>query len=127
MDDKGVLKLNASDAKLHGGTIKIENDNIGFWTNAKDSISWKAQLPAGSYKVTVNGALVSGVSKLEVAAAGSTLPFEFQSTGSWKTPKSQDAGILKVAGETTEISLKAISKESEGFLNLWSLTLTKQP
>jgi alpha-L-fucosidase len=127
LDDKGVLKLNASDAKLHGGTIKIENDNIGFWTNAKDSISWKAQLPAGSYKVTVNGALVSGVSKLEVAAADSTLPFEFQSTGSWKTPKSQDAGILKVAGETTEISLKAISKECEGFLNLWSLTLTKQP
>ncbi len=126
-DAKGVLKLDATDAKLQGGTIKIENDHIGYWTDAKDSVSWKAKLPAGSYKVAVNGALVSGNSALTLKAGESTLTVSFPSTGAWASYRSTDAGTLTVSGNAAEISLLPVSKESEGFLNLRSVTLTKQP
>ncbi|MEO5714628.1 MAG: alpha-L-fucosidase [Luteolibacter sp.] len=126
-DANGVLNLSATDAKLQGGTIKLENDHIDYWIDAKDSISWKANLPAGTYKVAVEGASKSGTSELELAASGGNLRFPFTSTDSWSTFAVQDAGLLKLAEGAKEITLKAVSKQGEGFLNLRSITLTKQP
>ena len=88
----------------------------GFWTDAKDSISWKAKASqAGNYKVTVDGALTGGVSKLQLAATDGDLRSTSNPRVRGATTSHWTRGILKVTGETTEISLKAVSKKKAGF------------
>lgn len=45
----GNLDLSANNAELVGDEIKVqdsgENANVGFWTNPKDAITWKIQIP----------------------------------------------------------------------------------
>jgi alpha-L-fucosidase len=47
----GNFVLLANDAELDGSEIKVQdsgdNANVGFWTNPKDAILWKFQVPAG--------------------------------------------------------------------------------
>src|SRR6185295_11232518 len=46
-DADGSLTLKAVDAEIHGGTAQYEQgggkDNIGFWTNSADFVSWKIE------------------------------------------------------------------------------------
>lgn len=49
----GAIELWAADAKLHGGTIRVEyqhpRGNAGFWTSADDYIEWFVDA-AGEYE-----------------------------------------------------------------------------
>src|SRR5207249_4513323 len=56
-DSDGSLTLKAVDAEIHGNTAQYEQgggkDNIGFWINSADFVSWKIESPAGKYEVEV--------------------------------------------------------------------------
>src|SRR5205823_3852298 len=55
----GRFTLRAADAEVHGATAQYEQgggkDNIGFWTNAKDYITWSCDVRRpGRYTVEVD-------------------------------------------------------------------------
>jgi len=57
-DARGVLLCHARDAEVHGQNARYKQgdgkDNIGFWTNASDYVTWTISVPArGRYQVTV--------------------------------------------------------------------------
>lgn len=126
-DAKGNLTLRSDDADLKGRTIRQDGDHIGWWTDEKDFVTWNTKLPAGKYKVTIEGSCQSGTSGLKLDAGTGTMTIEFPSTGSWETYRSVDAGVITLnSGNQTQLALRGVSKKGEGFINLKSITLSKQ-
>ena len=127
-DANGKLTLGSSDATLHGTTLKMEGDHVGYWMDAKDFVSWKVALPAGNYQVTIDGACEGGGSEMKMTLGTTDTPFSFPSTGSWKSFRTIDAGILKVTtGGPAELNIHPLSSKGVGFLNLRSVTLRLTP
>ncbi len=64
----GTLALTANNAELVGDEIKVQdsgdNANVGFWTNPKDSVLWKFQIPgkeANAFQCRITFACPRGV------------------------------------------------------------------
>jgi len=98
-DSKGLFKLDAYDAELHGDKIKVEmrgvHANIGFWDNANEWASWKVQFDKpGTYRVNLDVATVHAGIEATVEIAGQTLTAKIPQTGDWD--KSQGCGAGKV-------------------------------
>ena len=120
-----LRQLDSNDATLHGTTQKIENDHIGWWIHENDSISWQATLPEGEYRISIDGSCASGGSAIKLKTATTEVPISIPVTGSWEKFSQIDAGTLKISTQGhQELSLHAVSRKGEGFLNLRSITLT---
>jgi len=129
----GSLLLKPDAADLHG-TLHVQGgteNNIGFWDNVADFVSWRVRVDApGTYTVTARIATAVGASALTVAVegdpAGVTVPVP--ATGDWNTFQSAPgSGTLTfaTAGEHT-ITVKP-GTDAAGWhaVNLASVTLTK--
>lgn len=124
-NEMGVVELDSNDATLHGTTLKIENDHIGWWIHENDSISWQATLPEGEYRISIDGSCASGGSAMKLKIGTTEVPISIPVTGSWEKFSQIDAGTLKISTQgPQELSLHAVSRKGEGFLNLRSITLT---
>lgn len=134
----GSYALGAADADLEGDTIKSQGSgagtNIGYWTNAKDAVHWKVQVPAaqvGLYQA-----------KLEYAcqpdAAGSTVALQVDGVPSGvtgtiaKTAGWDDFQTMTLDGTLTLTvgthTLRLMPQTMPGFavMNLRRITLTKK-
>jgi alpha-L-fucosidase len=83
----GTVTLPASEAALHGVTLKYEvgggDDNIGYWTDPSDWADWEFKLnKGGKFAVTAETAAL-GSGSFEVSIAGQTLRGEAPATGSY--------------------------------------------
>jgi alpha-L-fucosidase len=83
----GTVTLPASEANLHGGTLKYEvgngDDNIGYWTDPSDWADWEFKLnKTGKFTVTAEIAALASAS-FEISVAGQTLRAEFPNTASY--------------------------------------------
>jgi alpha-L-fucosidase len=101
----GSLTLTAPDATVHGDSARYESgdgkDNIGFWVNAKDYVSWEAAVKTpGTFDVEVAYAC-------EDACAGSTftlgvldrkLSGKVEPTGAWNKFVTKKLGTVKIPG-----------------------------
>jgi len=86
-DAHGTVTLRASDAALHGGTLKYQfgngDDDIGFWTDPSDWADWEFKLnQVGKFTVTAEAA-ARGSGAFEVSVAGQTLRADFADTGNY--------------------------------------------
>jgi alpha-L-fucosidase len=122
-DADGVLKLDAMNATMKGHSVRIEGEHIGYWTDARDHVVWKARMPAGIYQVEIDGALPGGTSVMRLTCGGASLEFKVEPTGSWSTFKNRQIGELKIDSPQSEVSVHPVSKQGEGFVNLRSVTL----
>lgn len=126
-DAKGNLTLRSNDADLKGHTIRQDGDHIGWWTDEKDFVTWNTKLPAGKYKVSIEGSCKSGTSGLKLDAGTGAMTIQFPSTDSWETFRSVDAGVITLSsGDASSLALRGVSKQCEGFINLKSIKLSKQ-
>ncbi|MBV9851400.1 MAG: alpha-L-fucosidase [Armatimonadetes bacterium] len=89
----GSYQLTAEDADVHGGTAKLESSgggsDIGYWTDAKDTVSWTLSVPAaraGEYRATLEYACEPG-------SEGSTLALQVDDGNSGVT-----GTVAKTAG-----------------------------
>jgi alpha-L-fucosidase len=127
-DASGVLRLEATDATLHGAKLVCAEDSITGWTDAADAVSWDVTLPVGRYAAALTGSCGTAGSELTLTLGAATEPFSFPSTGAWTNFRDVGAGELTVtdAGRTV-IAVHAVSGTGIGFVNVRTLTLTKIP
>jgi alpha-L-fucosidase len=109
----GSVRLLAGDADLHGG-LQYEagagKDNVGFWTNPDDTVSWtfKVDRP-GKFSVTANiAAEASG--KFEVLVGEQELPGAAPATQGYTDFKCTDlTGTLSLAVGSVTLTVKPVA------------------
>lgn len=127
----GSVELKAADATVHGNTARYEfgggKDNIGYWTNPKDYISWdfKVTVP-GAFNVEISYACAAwaGGSEYSVSVGNQKLASTVEYTGSWTKFVTEKLGTLKVT-EPGKYSLSVRSKTMPhgAVMNLKSIIL----
>ena len=128
----GSYTLPAREAATHGGTARYESDKdcIGFWTNAKDWVSWDFQAPAaGKFTVEITYACEagSGDSTYTVAIGPRQLEGKVKDTGSWTKFATEKLGplSLEAPGKAT-LTLKPKTKPNLAVMNLRSIKLVPE-
>ncbi|HOX00813.1 MAG TPA: alpha-L-fucosidase [Candidatus Paceibacterota bacterium] len=101
----GSVTLPASEATLHGKTIRYEDahDNLGYWTDPGDGADWLFLVnQPGRFDVAVDVASV-GQAAFEIRLDGQTLRVSFPNTGDYTRYRTVPAGTLEIAapGRTT--------------------------
>jgi hypothetical protein len=127
----GEIALNAGSAEIHGASPQIENkagvDDIGYWNNQANSVSWIVDVSApGSYVVTVtsSGAPEAEGSSYIVEVAGQSLYGAATSTGSWDKFADHSLGSISFA-QTGKHVLTFKPQDPWKGIALRSVTLTK--
>ncbi len=131
----GSYQLGAAIATLEGGTISLEGEdgknNIGYWTNSQDTVSWNVAVPAGatkSYAVQLDYSCEPGSegSTFAVLVDGtpSGLMGTVQKTDSWSDYRTMTLnGTLTLTSGNHIIRLVPKSKPALAVMNFRSLQL----
>ncbi|MBN2505352.1 MAG: alpha-L-fucosidase [Verrucomicrobia bacterium] len=129
----GTLVLNAADAELVGRTLRLETKadgipNIGYWTDAHDSVQWAVRLTrTGTYKVEMTSACEPGSAGSEcvLTVGNRDGSVTIVATGGWGDFQTRPAGTLTLdqTGPTT-VTLKAKTKPGMAVVNLRRITFT---
>ena len=128
---EGSIVLHARDATVHGEKAKYESgggkDNIGFWTNAGDWVSWSADVAKpGTFavEITYAAATGSGGSEYVVAVGDQQVTGKIAATGSWTAFKAETLGKVKIekVGKTV-VSVTPKTKPGMAVMNLQSIVL----
>jgi alpha-L-fucosidase len=130
----GSFKLVASDAVLQGETLQVQDGgdkaNIGYWTNASDSVSWKLKAPAaGEFKVALDYSCEPGSEgstfALEVDGRDSGLRGVVAKTDGWNDFRTITLdGALSLSAGTHTLRIKPLSKPGLAVMNLQSIALS---
>jgi alpha-L-fucosidase len=134
-DANGVYTLHAAEAEIHGQTARYEEgggkNNIGFWTNAADYVSWSIQSSkAGSYRVEVTYACPPENAGSEFTTAigeEAKVSATVQATGSWSEFKTTVIGQITLTAGKQTLSVKATSMPRGAVMNLQSVRLIPMP
>ena len=127
----GFITLKAADAEVHGKTAQYESgdgkDNIGFWTDAKDWVSWDVTVDKpGAFTVALTYACAKGAggSEIVLAAGDQQVEGKIKETGEWTKFITEDCGVLKIekAGKVT-VSVKVKSMPGFAVMNLKAVRL----
>jgi alpha-L-fucosidase len=101
----GSITLPAAEAVVHGQTARYESghgkDNIGFWTNPKDQVSWEfAVKKPGKFQVLVTYACEPGAggSTFSIVVGDQKLSGKVEETGSWTQFVEKRLGELRLPG-----------------------------
>jgi alpha-L-fucosidase len=127
-DDRSIT-LHARDAETHGERIKYESgggkDNIGFWTNAEDWVSWVCRVyKAGTFTVEIRYACTApGGTQYTVEVGDHVLNAETKSTGAWTSFQSVPLGTVTLTEDRHILTVKARNLKGEGVMNLQSVLL----
>jgi alpha-L-fucosidase len=124
----GSLILPVTLADIHGGGAQVEEiggqPNIGFWTNARDWVSWQFKLTrAGRFDVTASIATPAQSSRFDLAVADQKLTAEVSSTGSYQDFKTVKLGTIELKQPgTCELSIRPVRNQWQA-INLRLVTL----
>jgi alpha-L-fucosidase len=126
----GSLTLPASEATIHGSSIKVEGNkepNIGYWTNPNDSVTWRSIITRpGEFEVTFNLACAPGSDggEFTFSLGNAKLSGKSTATGGWEDYKQVNIGRIRLDQPgTVAIGITATSKPGMGVMNLRSITL----
>ncbi len=109
----GSMVLPAPMAEIHGGGAQVEEKggqpNIGYWTNARDWVSWQFKLQnGGRFDVMATIATPAENSKFELAAGEQKLTAQAPKTGSYETFQTVKIGEVQLDKGTHELSIKPV-------------------
>lgn len=127
----GSFDLKAADAEIHGNTAQYEQgggkDNIGFWTNRADYVTWTVDAPAaGQYKVTAVYACPpeNAGSRYTVGVeGGGSLTGLVADTGSWMAFQPKELGTPSLKAGRQTIAVHATDMPHGAVMNLKALRL----
>jgi alpha-L-fucosidase len=126
----GSIALSAGDAALHGA-LQLESghgkDNIGFWTNQNDWVSWDVTVKKpGKFDVEIVYACENAAagSEFTIAAGEEKLAGKVEGTGGWGNFVTRKLGAITLsqAGRST-ISVKATAMPHGAVMNLHAIAL----
>jgi alpha-L-fucosidase len=123
----GSIRLRAGDAALHGSTLQYESggslDNIGYWTNPDDWADWNFKVARpGQFKVLAEIAAPSE-SSFDVQLGLEKLHCAAPLTGSYRTFKTVELGVLNVASAGRATLAVHPDKDHWQAINLKAVTL----
>jgi hypothetical protein len=125
------IVLHAKDATVHGRNARYEvgggKDNIGYWTNAKDWVSWDFKIEGGAtflVEIVYACARNNHGSTYTIALGEKQITGKVEETGSWTVFVTERLGVLGVneAGSYT-LSVTPVTKPRGAVMNLQSITL----
>ncbi|NLH98982.1 MAG: alpha-L-fucosidase [Chthonomonadales bacterium] len=131
----GTLTLRAADAVIHG-SAQYESggghDNIGFWTNPQDYVSWEIELiRPGDYRVALTYACQPGNEGSEyhvtlgLRGGGNTVSGKVEATGSWTDFRTVDLGHMsEIKPGRYTLTVKPTSMPRGAVMNLKEVRLT---
>lgn len=119
------LDLPAKDAAVHGGTAKLQGDNIGFWTNASDTVSWPFEAVSGPVDVEIEYACEPGSagSTFAIEVGGQRLTGRIESTGSWYDYRRALLGQVMLKPGATQLSVRPLTMPHGAVMNLRAVRL----
>lgn len=131
----GSYKLQAADAVLKGTTIQIEESgngaNIGYWTDARDSVQWKIKVPPFQkrlYQAEIEYSCEPGSAgstfRLYVDEMPSEVTGTVAQTAGWRDYQVLKLnGTLSLAPGTHTIQVKPLTKPEFAVMNLRHILL----
>jgi alpha-L-fucosidase len=128
----GILTLKAADAELIGKTIRLETKadgipNIGFWTDAHDSVQWPATISkTGWYQIEAEYACdpASAGSDCVLVIGDKQATATVAATGGWDDFATDTVGEIQIDRPgPVNVIVKATSKPGMGVVNLRAITL----
>lgn len=126
----GVLTLRASDATVEGTTARYEggadHQNIGYWTDAADTVRWDARAPAGRYRVEITYACDPATpgATYRVRIGDQTVEGHVEPTGSWTTWRTAALGEVELTGGPVTCIVEPLSKPGFAVMNLRAVRLS---
>jgi alpha-L-fucosidase len=123
----GTMVLPAPAAEIHGGGAQVEEKggqaNIGYWTNARDWLSWQFKLEKGGrFDVMATIATPAESSKFDLAVGEQKLAVQATKTGSYETFKTVKLGEMQLEKGAHELSIKPVRDQWQP-INLRSVVL----
>jgi alpha-L-fucosidase len=130
----GSLVLPAAQATVHGSTARYESgperDNIGFWVDPKDTVSWEfTPARAGVYRVDITYACEPGTggSEFLVAIGDRQLAGTVRDTGGWGQFITETLGEITLPEGRQTLTVIPQSMPHGAVMNLQRITLTPRP
>ncbi len=127
----GTLTLPADSAAIQGKTARLQDagdrPNIGYWTDAGDSLRWSAAVAKpGTFAVELTWSCQPGAegSEYTVTAGGSSVQGKITATGGWEDFRTAVVGelVLATPGLVT-VTLKPTRKPGAAVMNLAQVRL----
>ncbi|MFQ6096335.1 MAG: alpha-L-fucosidase [Armatimonadota bacterium] len=124
----GSVLLRAVEAQVHGDSARYESkyDNIGFWTNRSDWVSWEFVTDEpGHYTVEITYACERGVggSEYTVSVGEDSVKGKVRETGTWGDMKTQRLGRMKLPPGRHTLAVKPLSMPGYAVMNLRQIRL----
>lgn len=135
-DEAGKMSLVVATAQLHGATITRERDarspamNIGYWTEAADSVSWSLEL-AEAAKVATQWRMAcdpkSAGSEVALCVGEKELVrWTVPATKAWTDYQLMPGPEVSLPAGKYELILKVVSKPGLGVMNLREVVMEKR-
>lgn len=128
----GSIDLPARFAEVHGQTARYEfgpeRDNIGFWTDPSDWVSWDFLVTqAGTYRVEITYACGPGQEGSEYAlvVGEQQLTGKVKNTGGWGKFVTETLGELTLAEGRYTLAVKPLTKPHGAVMNLQGVRLRR--
>jgi alpha-L-fucosidase len=127
-DAAGRIVLPAADAEIHGNSPQYEQgggkDQIGFWADAKDFVSWDIKLPKpAKYMVKVSYSCAAPGSAFTVEIGNTKLDGTSTSTGSWASYTTIVLGEVSLAAGKQTLAVKPKTEPAWKVIGLKSVEL----
>ncbi len=128
--ETGEVNLPAKLAQVHGATARYESgdgkDNIGYWTDVNDWVSWDFILEkGGEFDVEITYACErgSGGSEFLVQVADQTLQGKVEETGSWTQFVTKMLGAVSLKRGRYTLAVRPVTKPGGAVMNLQRIRL----
>ena len=128
----GSIALKPGDVTLEGDTVQVEGGgapNIGYWTNSKDTVSWKVNVPAaGAYQAKLEYACdpAYGGSAFALQVDGATAATgTVEKTGGWQDYRTVTLdGTVAIPAGTHTLRIVPTAMPHGAVMNLRAIRLT---
>ncbi len=124
----GAVTCSAKDAVVTGSIqYEARYDNLGWWRDTVSAATWQVRVPtAGAYQVSLTYACnASCGGQAQVQVGSTTLPITLPPRTDWGDFGTVVAGTATLPANTpVSITVNALTKPGEAFINLRSVVLT---
>jgi len=123
------MVFSAKDAVVSGDTLHYEgpsNDDLGFWSDAKDSAAWPFYVSKdGAYSVDILTSCPPGAegTRYSVTVGGaSSLTGTVPATANWTTYQSTSLGMIRLRAGKHMLTIRILDMPHGIAMNLRSIT-----